>query len=488
MWLKLLKVMKDFENEMSQPGISPEEKEKARRCMKFIEIFQNRTHDDKGRTIFPKIGIFRLANQTGLVNDIEYLQREKHHIRKIIEENIRYAQNEDDDFHYSVQLDSKWLIPSLRASTRQRLINDISYINTNLEDKFLEFEKKHFEIKELYENMETSHQIISQINSTDLRTFMKQVISTTKILNISISNEYVDRIFMHIEFKDFLQKLDYVDPKSTFEMEDGLKEINKYLNESSVWYMFLMKLHDELSEYRVQKNVTTYESNVTFVIQNCDIDENQKKKITDIGLKELLDAVGLILPPAIESMTVNFFKLRCLENVLHRTMLDQAKEACSPGKIVIKGYNVKLSSYLEMDCPGLISFVDIFALNNLFIDADIHESGKKIQLIFISPTWEIIGNRQFVLNGKNSRPHWPHDASSGVGEKRDGDPGLPGKAGGKAACFLGIGDKYINDGNLKIYLNGGRGGPGQNGGRGEKIHSIIFFFLIHHLFICTTKL
>lgn len=58
------------------------------------------------------------------------------------------------------------------------------------------------------------------------------------------------------------------------------------------------------------------------------------------------------------------------------------------------------------------------------------------------------------------------NASNGIGEFKHGKPGKPGGSGG---CFLGIANEFINAERLEIHINGGEGGPGQNGGRGLKI-------------------
>lgn len=44
---------------------------------------------------------------------------------------------------------------------------------------------------------------------------------------------------------------------------------------------------------------------------------------------------------------------------------------------------------------------------------------------------------------------------------------FPGGPGGKGGNFLGIGKRFINDKNLQIHVNGGRGGTGQNGAAGD---------------------
>lgn len=463
----LEKVQKEFDKQSREPGISEKEKQKCIKNVKFIQIFRNYTVDNEDDSIiYPKIGIFRLANQTGMVRDMEYLQNEKYHIRDIIQEKIQYTRKENDDFNYILMDESKVHIPELMKITEERMLADTININTELKDIHVHYEKENADLKEIYKIMKKGHQVISQINSADPRTFVKQILEAAAILKIEISDSRINTILKHIEFMDFMEESENISTMHRFQVQTGVKETNKYLKESEDWYSFLIELHDNLSKFEVQKNVIEYESNVTFVIEMSAIDELEEINVSDTGLKELLNLVGISMPSNIESMTVNFHKLRSLENVLYRTMMDQATPYCSPGKIEVRGYNVKISSYNEMECQGNITLIDIFAINNLFIDDDIEKTGEEVQIFLIAPTIEIIGNRKFVLNGKDAEPHEPGRADSGRPSRVSGISGMPGKPGGVAGCFLSIGGKYINDKNLKIHLNGGTGGLGQYGGDG----------------------
>lgn len=466
----LLKVRDELEKEMNQHDTPEEERRKISKDIRCIDIVRYQHVDpDTMEKTYPKIGIFRLANQTGMVRDMEYLQKLKFHIRAIIQENCDYIPKEDVDFFYSVQDESKNYIPELIKIGQQRILEDISNINFEINDFHEQFEKRNFEIKQLYDTMTRGYEIVSQISTIDPRNFVKQILEAADILGIEISNEVINTILKHIEFIDFMEELQNIEIMKRFQVDSGLEKTKRFLEESIEWYNFLMDLHDILSQYEIQKNVIDYEDNVTKIFEMSAIHEHEKKNVTDIGLKQLLDGVGSTLPSNIESLTVNFYKLRSLENVLQRTMMDQATPFCSPGKIEVRGYNIKISSYNEMNCTGNITFIEIFAMNKVFIDDDIEKTGDKVQLFIIAPTWEIIGNRQFILNGKDADPHKPPKASDGYPPglgSANGVHGFPGNPGGPAGCFLGIADKYVDDKNLKIFLNGGHGGPGQDGGHG----------------------
>lgn len=142
---------------------------------------------------------------------------------------------------------------------------------------------------------------------------------------------------------------------------------------------------------------------------------------------------------------------------------------CSSNKLVVKGIDIKMSDVLKETCIDKVNFIEIFALDKFTIDVDIDKSGQKVQLAIIAPVWEVIGNRKIILNGSPADAHSTSQALDSVGDGRHGKPGKPGNA---AGSFFGVGKAFINDINLKIYMNGGRGGPGQDGGKGSKFLSM----------------
>lgn len=136
---------------------------------------------------------------------------------------------------------------------------------------------------------------------------------------------------------------------------------------------------------------------------------------------------------------------------------------CSSNKIMVKGFDIKISEVLAMECIGTAKFIEIFALNKLIIDADIDKEGFNAQLSVIAPTFEIIGRRKMNLNGGSGESHSSPQAHLSIGNGRDGKPGNPG---GTAGSLLVIGEKFINEKQCEIHVNGGSGGAGQDGGAG----------------------
>lgn len=107
---------------------------------------------------------------------------------------------------------------------------------------------------------------------------------------------------------------------------------------------------------------------------------------------------------------------------------EEISTVCSNNKLVVEGYDVKISSVLNAACFGRVTFIDVFALNNLFIDADFDASGQQVQLSLIAPIWVINGNKKITLNGKNAESHKSLYANDGIGSFRHGQPGKPGRS------------------------------------------------------------
>lgn len=77
-----------------------------------------------------------------------------------------------------------------------------------------------------------------------------------------------------------------------------------------------------------------------------------------------------------------------------------------------------------------------------------------------------MGNRRINLNGKNAL-NFGSSASDGNQYSINGDDGLAGRPGSPAGSFFGIGNEFIGCSMLSIHADGGDGGSGQDGGRGN---------------------
>jgi hypothetical protein len=126
------------------------------------------------------------------------------------------------------------------------------------------------------------------------------------------------------------------------------------------------------------------------------------------------------------------------------------------------GYKVNMSEIAQfVSGKANIKEVRVFALNEVIIDRNLIT--PSINVCIIAPKWAIPARTTINLSGldNNSYPDNKKNADSGTVPGSNGKPGLPGSSGGN---FLGIGNEFIGLDNLTVISNGGRGGPGQNGG------------------------
>lgn len=319
----------------------------------------------------------------------------------------------------------------------------------------------------LYKRFLFHHKTIDFINSTDPEVYAEQMANVIDELAIEIAIG---------DWNQFLSDLSAMSDSQSklFQIENGMKEIAQYLNVSATWYHFLIKLHDKLSEYKMQ-NIPAKNAAMAVILKTCCVNLNEFKNVNEIGLMQLFDKTDKKIYTEVENMKVNQMKLNALKNVLQQTMTADLNALCSSTELIVKGYNVKLSDVIDRKCSAKIKFMKIFAMNKLYININVDETGNELQLSMIAPIWEVIGGRLIILDGADGKEHFNSSALNGIGHSENGLNGLPGKPGGPAGHFFGIGKlfspltTYIMDGELDIHVNGGVGGAGQNGGNGKSI-------------------
>lgn len=116
-------------------------------------------------------------------------------------------------------------------------------------------------------------------------------------------------------------------------------------------------------------------------------------------------------------------------------------------------------------------------------------------MAIIAPTWEIIDNgneENRILNfsgndaesmarAANSTKHYDNETPIEFRKRaKDGKTGNPGESGGQ---FIAIGRSITGKPHIDVFVNGGRGGNGQDGGHGLYFIDLKTFFI----FICILK-
>lgn len=419
---------------------------------KDIRLLEILLLEDRG---YKRISIMRLANEAGPISGMTALQKEKVDITYMVRNNIKYVRSNVNSFSFNILNETRILVPGLTNEMQKRVLLDISNIGNLVKNIYETFEENLFDLDVLLKKIEEGYEAISQIYDSDPRTIVQQISIVTNALKLEIPSGKLDGALKHVDLYYFLVSLNGHHRENLFSI--GVADTTKYLNETKIWYNFVLNLHESLSGFDVQKHVKEYENITATLIQQCTIDKHKEIKVNDIGLKFYLTLIGIEMDPQIEHMTVNSYKLQKLKNVLYRTMIDHGTQSCSENKISVQGYNLIFSDVLKMECEVDITIREILAMNNLFIDADINEDGKDLQLTIIAPKWEIIGNRSITLKGQDGQAHNETKALGGTRLSTRGSDGLPGHPGLSAGLFFAIGNKFINDEHLQVRLRGGKG-------------------------------
>ncbi|MEW9824903.1 MAG: hypothetical protein AB2992_07200 (plasmid) [Candidatus Symbiodolus clandestinus] len=350
-------------------------------------------------------------------------------------------------------------------------------------------------IKEI-NNLSSAQELSNKISDS----MIKLNLATAKVRSSMLSVLYHGK---YLEFLKFLNN-GTLDTWSSAWF-DPFNNTEKYLADSEAWYKFLGDLYARFSKFSIQKDV--YKYNVANIndwghqhrvqgikitkdtfrkflekIEQHDIAEYSDiiKDIDDKKIKLFLEDEFLAKAKQeydiIRNIEVTESRLQILNHVLKLTLDYKIDTRCPElDRLIIRGDYIKFSDFIGADgkivdlCRNgvVLSAVDVFALNAIFIDKDLQEIGSRLQVSIVAPRWQVIGARTINLDGAPGIPY-PSKAEDGRYPGGSGSDGLPGLPGGAAGNFLGIGKEFIYSRhlNLTITTNGGQGGPGQQGGNG----------------------
>jgi hypothetical protein len=118
--------------------------------------------------------------------------------------------------------------------------------------------------------------------------------------------------------------------------------------------------------------------------------------------------------------------------------------------VLAKGAYVTLSDVLHYKCKSNVKSIEIFASEEVLMDADIVKVGEEMQVRILAPRWRVTAPRKIILNGAPGSRQRPQRAADGHRPGyggRDGKPGLPG---GNAGSYFGISKEFIKN-KIVIY-------------------------------------
>lgn len=452
-------------------AITNVEREFNENVIKFIDILMEKRGNN-----YTRIAIFRLASESGPINRMAIFQQEKQDISTIINQNIQYVEKDNSDFRYTMSIDSMNVVHDLIKEIERDLLTDLQSIDSKLKQFYVQKEINTYDLNALYSAMSSGYQQLTQIESVQPKRFAIGILNATKTLGISIPNSFFENINA-IELLTTVASRNDADHNRASH-NNPFKMTTEFLDNSQKWYRFLINLVNILSDYRVQKNVLEYQSITTQLLYQTQHENNNLYEYINVNetyLKPFLNRVGNEFLLDIENMQVNNVKMNRLHAVVNQTMNNVMDVRCSANQLRIHGFNVKMSDIFSVICFQNASKIDIFATNKVFIDVDFVKTEQTADLSIIAPAWEIITDylnpaavRKISLIGKNG-VDFHSSASSGIKKSENGQNGKSGRPGEPGGRFFGIANKFINEEKLHIYAIGGRGGTGQNGGKGMKL-------------------
>lgn len=431
-------------------------------CHIFTDNLLQTVHEPPSKR-YLYVDIVRSPNETGIVNDIKWMQNDRNYLSMVLHNEIKYVKSEINDFQYLLSTETIERIPALLNEIKSNVISELSALALEIQSEFTRQESRLMDIKVLHDRMEKGYTEMSKVNAADAVVFGSQFVNALMALEFDKCINDLNLILNHIELIDFLSGI--INSSRSFRIADSLKSTIKYFYESNKWYSFASEVHDILSQHSVQKNIEEHAADVGKLMNEFTILEYATSNVNKTGLKKFLEKVGSNIDPEIGNISVNFYKLDKMKRVFNVTMSGALDIVCLPGKFIAKGYNVRMNDIVFHPCFDNAKDIEVMAINKLFLDANITKTGSA-KLSIISPTWEIVGNITINLSGLNGESHEPAAAPDGSYSSRNGIFGKPGKPGMTSGSIFYIGKTFINDQNLEIILNGGKGGPGQHGGNG----------------------
>ncbi|OXU21987.1 hypothetical protein TSAR_012667 [Trichomalopsis sarcophagae] len=473
----------------------------------------------KKNGLYTKLGIFNKPQKfTGNVSEDKVSRDNKKSLEMVINVNTKFTKRDKNNFHYSVSSDIKKLDRESVLNCYMKMGDDMEFgISNNMKEIGQN-------IISYYENppsadiktIETIHVKINSdiefLRTLNIKTRIQDLIPGLKKLAVDIPQKNIASINNYIEYANFVitltEKAENRYMLYHHTTSSRLLELIDHLRNSEAWYRYFKEFYDLLSTYEVSKardskendgvmlndnlqklrsQAAAYKSSIMNQKVKWDDEDNKNEAIAKEynDLKQnIITTVSNIYKIAhymnanqwrLIKASISQGKMRLLASMLDSLFFlspDPTKATCEDGKFNIQGQFVKLSDVSKLKVPTCkeqrVKEIRLFASNRVFIDCDYSDIGTEIQFSIIAPTWEVVGKRKIILDGK---PGQNADNETALfTDSRPGSRGIdgkPGKPGGPAGNFLGIGKHFFDDGYLlEISARGGRGGQGQNGTNG----------------------
>lgn len=381
------------------------------------------------------------------------------HIRYVVLDSLNFTDIEHSDFKFPVyQKSAKYIRSKLLASTEKEVVvgfqkfahNALHHLVTKtatadltLEDKVLKAKR---ESKRFLKHLKRPKGFVfTAAILLNLRTDLKFQSEQDKlILNLQKLDFFYDAI--DLPTNNFYHQIHLGIVKKT---EDELKEL-------ITSYQFVINLRNFLDSYNWLKNFFDYN-------KNTDIKEKMKiyKSITTSNFPNFIDFMcSKGFKETHKKFKLHLAALSDLNYVWKDAMHANFKaEKFSGPSLIVSGSHVLLSTIraIHGQSGSYYQYITIIATTKIYIDYSL--SLLNTHLTLIAPYMVVVGKQVFNLYGENGTK-----IQTNAYDESAGKDGLPGY---RSGIFTLMTFSIINGENLNVFLEGGMGGSGQNGGNGR---------------------
>lgn len=341
------------------------------------------------------------------------------------------------------------------------LLQDINLLLGDIRNFYLK-KNQQFDLEIIRNHLTDAIKVLKQTKSVNGPHFyLTKLIEIINKLNIGTNTKTIDQITIHVNEIIFLSKVkNQIIPNPPIFMETLTNCIER-LELSKKWYDFLAMLYENLSE----------NPSLQSIIAEVKLHSDYAMRANDLNLEKLMHNVRDIhinnLYATIRDLELTELEMRAFKNLLDALMSGVSIMCPSNNatKMFVRGKFVRISEIIGHECWPNAMYIEIFALDSIIIDSNIRKSGEGVQIVMIAPKWQMSSPHKIALNGMDktgkSVPASDGDFPSGRG--KDAEKGSDGDNGGD---FFGIYEIFVNEQQLTIETNGGRGADGQHGGNG----------------------
>lgn len=384
---QLNRLKSEFEHKNEDSNILSDDRKYRGEAIKFLDILIGTNN-----TNYTKISIFRKPIREGLMNNLGSFENDKNAIDALVNYHLHFIQNETIDLwnmSYSIDADPEESLVSLVGEImRERLDADIVGIAAEIKRFYLNKVQSLYDLEILSDMMGFAYQAFAEINDKEPQMFLKQILNTTKVLNIDISADVLRTINKDIKIFDSLtmrtggENITLI----TANMIGRFNESLQHLKDSEKWYQFLIDVQETLSRQ-------TFEDEMSKAQDPKYYGEYAEKFVNKHTHEIDTDTYNLTLwasEGGVEHLLVNSFEYERYLTVLREFFNDKMEYICSSDKLIVKGFNVwyeNLNKVAEPnDCWWNVDRIELFALNRF--DMDTAQFHANLQHFAIAPKLE----------------------------------------------------------------------------------------------------